>query len=265
MQYLRYWPALALVMTLLTSLCLGQPALAGDLGGDDFSLLDDIDLDEGLVEVEPPPSRWVTIGGPAGLFAFMIALLVFFWRAVPFKVSKEDLLLYHYPTGVKRGLAMAIVMYGIAFLFGALEISYQLHLHGTAEEYFAQMSQGKLIAFTHAHLFGFTTSFLVIGVPFSMQFNHLRWYQWIFPLGLASALIDVMSWWGIKYVSPSFEVVSLVCGILFSVTYLFMLVGLLRVILFPHVIWASDKDRHERAAKLRAAREEHDREQAGRH
>ncbi len=69
---------------------------------------------------------------------------------------------------------MAVVMFGIAFCFGASEIWYQLRLHGSAEAYFAQMSLGKLIAFTHAHLFGFTTCFFIIGIPFSMQFNHIR-------------------------------------------------------------------------------------------
>ncbi|MEN8819745.1 MAG: hypothetical protein ABF271_01420 [Abyssibacter sp.] len=214
----------------------------------DLSVLDALEMDD-LVEVEPPAPAWQDIGGPVALGVFFVLLLWLGRIAVPFRVSKESLTLFYYPTGVKRGLALAITLYGIAFAFGAAEISYQLHLHGSAEAYFANMSQGKLIAFTHAHLFGFTTSFLVIGIPFSMQFNHLWIYQWIFPIGLAAALTDVISWWGIKYVSPNFEVISIICGILFSVTYLYMLVGLLRVLLFPQVIWATDKDRDQRLSK----------------
>src|SRR5688572_17343822 len=141
---------------------------------------------------------------------------------------------------------MALVLFGIAFCFGASEIWYQLRLHGSADAYFAQMSLGKLIAFTHAHLFGFTTSFFIVGIPFSMQFNHLKSYQWVFPVGLAASLTDVASWWGIKYVGGNFEWVSMFCGVLFSVTYVWMLIGLLRTLLFPEVIWASDKDRAER-------------------
>tara|TARA_B100002019_G_scaffold211142_1_gene183904 strand:- start:525 stop:1274 length:750 start_codon:yes stop_codon:yes gene_type:complete len=215
---------------------------------DDLSVLDALDMDD-LVEVEPPPPAWQSIGSPIALGAFFFFVLWLGRLAVPFRVSKESLTLFYFPTGVKRGLALAITLYGIAFAFGAAEIAYQLHLHGSAEAYFANMSQGKLIAFTHAHLFGFTTSFLVIGIPFSMQFNHLWIYQWVFPIGLAAALTDVMSWWGIKYVSPNFEVISIVCGILFSLSYLYMLIGLLRVLLFPQVIWATDKDREERLSK----------------
>ncbi len=229
--------------------------LALDSFEDDFEL--DIEIDEAeLVELPPEKPVWMTTGGPIALGLFLVALLWLNKVTVPFKVSEESLLLYHYPTGVKRGLALAVILYGVAFLFGSLEIVYQLHIHGSAEQYFANMSEGKLIAFTHAHLFGFVTSFLIIGIPFSMQFNHLRYYQWFLPVGLAAAFTDVVSWWGIKYVSSNFEHISMICGILFAATYLFMLVGLLRVLLFPHVIWFSDKDADERREKLRQARME---------
>lgn len=212
----------------------------GDAYADDFSLLDDLDLSEGVVEV-PEENKWKTVGGPIGLGVLFFLVLLSMRLLIPFKEAKGATLLYHYPTGVKRGLAMAVGLYGIAFLFGAFEIKYQLDMHGSAEAYFANMSSGKLIAFTHAHLFGFTTSFIIVGVPFSLQFNHNKIYQMIFPIGLAAAFIDVASWWGIKYWSANFEVISMACGILFSVSYLWMLIGLLRVLLFPEVIWISDK------------------------
>ncbi len=219
----------------------------------------DIEIDEAeLVELPPEKPAWMTVGGPIALGLVLLALLWLNKVTVPFRVSEESLLLYHYPTGVKRGLALAVILYGVAFLFGSLEIVYQLHLNGSAEAYFANMSQGKLIAFTHAHLFGFVTSFLIVGIPFSMQFNHLRYYQWFLPVGLAAAFIDVVSWWGIKYVSANFEYISMLCGILFAGSYLYMLIGLLRVLLFPHVIWFSDKDAEERRAKLEEAQRRRD-------
>ncbi len=204
-----------------------------------------------VVELPPEESRWLTIGGPIALLCLFFAMLLQIWWLVPFDVHSLDLNLRDLPPAAKRGIAMAVGMFGVAFCFGATEIWYQLQIHGSAEAYFAQMSLGKLIAFTHAHLFGFTTSFFIVGIPFSLQFNHIKTYQWVFPAGLAASLTDVMSWWGIKFVSPNFEWVSMFCGIIFSSTYLWMLIGLLRVLLFPDVIWASDKDRSERlAAKL---------------
>ncbi len=234
-----------------------EPTPAETAGaGEEVDLFADLDTSEGIVEVPPEKSRWITIGGPLGLFIFYFAFIGLNVLTVPFKVSREDIQLYHFPTGVKRGLAFAVTLYGIAFVLGASEIVYQLELHGTAAAYFEQMSLGKLIAFTHAHLFGFTTCFLIVGIPFSMQFNHIRAYQMVFPAGLAAAFVDVASWWGIKYLTPNFEYVSVFCGIVFSVTYFIMLVGLLRVILFPHVIWRTDKDADERREKLRVARKE---------
>lgn len=209
-----------------------------------------------VVELPPEPSPWIRIGGPLALFAFFFLVLFLNWWTVPFSAHSIDINLRELPTAAKRGIALAVVMFGIAFCFGASEIWYQLRLHGTAEAYFAQMSLGKLIAFTHAHLFGFTTSFFIIGIPFSMQFNQIKLYQWVFPAGLAASLTDIASWWGIKYVAPSFEWVSMFCGIVFSLSYLWMLIGLLRVLLFPEVIWASDKDREQRLAARAVEKEQ---------
>ncbi|ROH92154.1 hypothetical protein ED208_07245 [Stagnimonas aquatica] len=216
---------------------------------DDFDFFSDAPVQSAeVVELPPEKSRWLSLGGPLALFAFFFLVLAIIWWLVPFSSHSVDINLRDFPPAAKRGIALAVAMFGIAFCFGASEIWYQLRLHGSAEAYFAQMSLGKLIAFTHAHLFGFTTSFFIIGIPFSMQFNQLQVYQWVFPAGLAASLTDVMSWWGIKFLSPNFEWVSMFCGIVFSVSYLWMLIGLLRVLLFPEVIWASDKDRAPRLA-----------------
>lgn len=228
---------------------------------DNFDFFSDAPVESAeVVELPPETSPWISIGGPLALFAFFFAVLAINWWTVPFATHSIDINLRELPPAAKRGIALAVTMFGIAFCFGASEIWYQLRLHGTAEAYFAQMSLGKLIAFTHAHLFGFTTSFFIIGIPFSMQFNHIQSYQWVFPAGLAASLTDVASWWGIKFLSPNFEWVSMFCGIVFSLSYLWMLIGLLRVLLFPEVIWASDKDRAPRLAaraeKRQAAKHE---------
>ncbi len=247
-----------------------SPAAAPDAAGtpvnadaskadkDDFDFFSDQPVAAAdIVQLPPERPSWQTVGGPIALALFFFALNLTIWRLVPFpKTSSShsiDINLRNFPPAAKRGIAMAVVIFGIAFVFGASEISYQLNLHGSASAYFDQMSLGKLIAFSHAHLFGFTTSFFIVGIPFSLQFNQLRVYQWVFPVGLAASLTDVISWWGIKYVSPNFEWISLFCGLLFTISYGWMLIGLLRVLLFPEVIWGSDKDKEERLAKRRAA------------
>ena len=233
---------------------IAQPAATGaDASKDGFDFFSDQPVAAAEVVVLPPEKpAWQTVGGPIALAALFFALNLIIWRLVPFSSHSIDINLRNFPPAAKRGIAMAVVIFGIAFAFGASEISYQLNLHGSASAYFEQMSLGKLIAFSHAHLFGFTTSFFIVGIPFSLQFNQLKLYQWVFPVGLAASLTDVISWWGIKYVSANFEWISLFCGLLFTVSYGWMLIGLLRVLLFPEVIWGSDKDKEERLARRRA-------------
>ena len=226
-----------------------RPGAAPEAGFDFFS--DKPVESKDVVVVPPQKSAWLTIAAPLALVGFFFALNFAIWWLVPFSDHSVDINLRNLPPAARRGIAMSAVLFGIAFSFGASEIWYQLQLNGGTQAFFEQMSLGKLIVMTHAHLFGFTTSFFIIGIPFSLQFPHIRSYQWVFPVGLAASLTDVMSWWGIKYLAPSFEYVSMFCGVLFSISYLWMLIGLLRVLLFPDVIWASDKDGRERLAQLR--------------
>ena len=227
----------------------GQAAAAS---GDGFDFFSDKPVQDAHVVVLPPQkSRWLTVGTPLLLVAMFFVLNFAVWWLVPFDKHSFDINLRDLPPAARRGIAMAAVLFGIAFCFGASEIWYQLQLNGGTQAFFEQMSLGKLIVMTHAHLFGFTTSFFIIGIPFSLQFPHIRSNQWVFPVGLAASLTDVMSWWGIKYISGNFEYVSMFCGVLFSISYLWMLIGLLRVLLFPNVIWASDKDREQRLSELR--------------
>jgi hypothetical protein len=207
-----------------------------------------------IVVIPPANSKWLTVGGPLALLAFMGLLLWVTKILIPFEKHTVDINLRNFPPAAKRGMAIAVVLFGIAFTFGASQVWYQMQFFSSSAEYIASMSMGKLIVMTHAHLFGFTTAFFIVGIPFSMQFNHIRFYQWIFPIGLAASLTDVMSWWGIKYLDHSFEWVSMVCALLFSGTYLFMLIGLLRTLAFPEVIWASDKDRAARIERIQRKR-----------
>jgi hypothetical protein len=230
-----------------------SPAPAAPADGFDFFSDQPVATDD-VVVVPEEKSKWITVGGPIGLVLFMGFTLWLNWVLMPYSAKSVDINLRHFPPAAKRGMAFAVCLFGVAFAFGASEIWYQLQFYGSSEAFFAQMSLGKLIVMTHAHLFGFTTAFFIVGVPFSMQFNNLSVYQWVLPVGLSASFIDVLSWWGIKYLSPNFEYVSMLCGVLFSVSYLWMLIGLLRVLLFPEVVWKSDKDREERLNRIREKR-----------
>ena len=193
-----------------------------------------------LIEVPPEKPLWMSVGGPLALLVFFFLCCWMTKWLIPFRQTGLGFNLHDLPIAAQRGIGIAAVLYGIALCFGGIEAHYQINVHGGARMYFQQMGPGKLIAFTHAHLFGFTTSFFVVGIPFSLHFSRLKTYQWVFPIGLIASLTDVISWWGIKYVSDYFEYMIWFCGTIFTVCYLWMLLGLVRVIFFPNVKWFPD-------------------------
>ena len=205
------------------------------------------DLDNAEIEVtaeavvEEVPAVYA-VGGPIALLFFFIMILLIGKWLFPYRKSPLKFNIQTFPVGVKRGLAMGLGIYGIAFVLGMVDIIYQTTIiNESTKEYFENFGVARMVGFTHAHLFGLTTSFLIIGIPFSMQFGHSRFYQWMLPIGLSSAVTDIVSWWGIKYFGESFELISMIMGILFSVSYLFMLIALLRVLLFPHYLFKIGK------------------------
>lgn len=197
--------------------------------------------DPGVVELAPELSAWLTIGGPIALVLFFLAICLALRWFIPFHETRLSFSLRDLPVAAQRGIGLSTILFGIAFFFGLAEVHYQLGVHGSTEAYFENMTRGKLIAFTHAHLFGFTTAFFIIGIPFSMHFNRLRVYQWVFPAGLAAALTDIVSWWGIKYISPNFDYVTMFCGAVYGVAYLWMLIGVVRILFFPSITWFPDR------------------------
>ena len=204
--------------------------------------------DAALVHVPPPKPQWMTVGGPIALFLFFLGLIYSVYKFIPFRDTPIHFDLHDLPVAAQRGIGMAVILFGIAFVFGIAEIHYQLGLHDSAEAYFQAMSLGKLIAMTHAHMFGFTTSFFIIGIPFSLHFHHLKIYQWIFPLGLAASLCDIISWWGLRFISGNFEYITWWCGLIFGICYGWILIGLVRVIFFPNFHWAADYLNDEKKA-----------------
>ena len=74
----------------------------------------------------------------------------------------------------------------------------------------------------------------------ALKDDHDFWLHIDGAYGLAAALTDIISWWGIKYVSPNFDYVTMFCGAVYGGAYLWMLIGIVRVIFFPSLRWLPD-------------------------
>ena len=99
------------------------PATDAGGGGENFDFFSDAPIESTeVVELPPEKSRWLTVGGPIALFALFFGMLVQIWWLVPFDSHSIDLNLRDLPPAAKRGIAMAVGMFGVAFCFGAAEI-----------------------------------------------------------------------------------------------------------------------------------------------
>src|ERR1051326_876381 len=66
------------------------PAKAGDKAKDNFDFFSDKPVTQGVVELPPEKSRWLTIGGPLALIGFFFFQMAFYWWMVPFQLSQVD-------------------------------------------------------------------------------------------------------------------------------------------------------------------------------
>ena len=86
----------------------------------------------------------------------------------------------------------------------------------SAEEYFSYLKATKLVSLSHPHFFGYSVLYFLTGVLF--LFTHQpKAIKTILPgLVVFAALLDIVSWWGIKYVSAKIDIFTVIFGIVFA-------------------------------------------------
>src|SRR5437870_5663625 len=65
---------------------------------DNFDFFSDKPVTQGVVELPPEKSAWVTVGGPLALIGFFFFQMAFYWWMVPFQLSEVDINLHQFPT-----------------------------------------------------------------------------------------------------------------------------------------------------------------------
>ncbi len=92
----------------------------------------------------------------------------------------------------------------------------------SAEEYFSYLKTTKLVSLSHPHFFGYSVLYFLTGVLF--LFTHQpKPIKTILPgLVVFAALLDIVSWWGIKYVSAKLEIFTIVAGVIFGGGFFYM-------------------------------------------
>ena len=87
---------------------------------------------------------------------------------------------------------------------------------------------GRLSSLSHAHFFAHATMYLIMACLVQMT-EGSKLSMVVAPLlALWAGIFDVVSWWGIKMLSPHFEYLAMLTGMSFSLSFLFMAFQILK-------------------------------------
>lgn len=78
--------------------------------------------------------------------------------------------------------------------------------------YFQRLSEARLLGTSHSHIFGFAVMYGVIGLMLTMTGARMRTKCFLIAAIMWGGLFDVLSWWGMKAISPQFEWLTIVTG-----------------------------------------------------
>ncbi len=105
----------------------------------------------------------------------------------------------------------------LAALAGTSTVFYQTRIaNPSVEEYFSFVNLGRLLVITHVHLFGYATMGFVLftlgrrqGAASDPRFGT------VIGLTVLAGILDVLSWWGVAYLSPNVKYLTYSMGGIF--------------------------------------------------
>ena len=110
----------------------------------------------------------------------------------------------------------AVVVAGIclAAVAGTGTVFYQTRVaNPSVEEYFTFINFGRLLIISHVHLFGYATmGFVLWTLGRRLQVAADRRFGFLLGLAVGAGILDVLSWWGVIFVSPSLRFLTFLCG-----------------------------------------------------
>ena len=138
------------------------------------------------------------------------------------------LLIHNWPQGLKVALLPLLIAFGLTHVFSAASVVYNTTVANPSTlSYFETMGVSRLFSLSHAHLFAHATMYFLMALLVQFTGRGSFCTVWAPNLALWAGIFDVVSWWGLKKLSPNFEALSAVCGASFSVSFLVMAYAIL--------------------------------------
>jgi len=132
------------------------------------------------------------------------------------------------PDPIKALITLVLTAYGLVHVLSFIEVYLKTRVQFTsAGEYFSYMSLAKLVATSHAHYFGHATMYALTAAVFLFTRLSERTKTIFICLALSGGLLDVPSWWMIKYAGDSWEFFSALAGAMSTIGWGFMTLRIL--------------------------------------
>ena len=137
------------------------------------------------------------------------------------------------PALLKLSLLPTILAFALTHVFSAISVYYNTKIiNPSTEIYFQALGVGRLSSLSHAHFFAHATMYFIMAVLVQMAEGCIFSTVVAPLLALWSGIFDVVSWWGIKLISPNFEYLSMLTGMSFSLSFIFMASRILKAAFF---------------------------------
>ena len=139
-----------------------------------------------------------------------VALVLAAWRLARPSVSAEA---EHRRTLLAYTLSLVVL--GLMLAQGVAIVDAYVQTQVVNEStwsYFQHLSTARLLGTSHSHLFGYTITYGVLALLFSMTGASARVRMLVIAALLLTGPFDVLSWWAQKLWSPRFDWLTLATG-----------------------------------------------------
>ncbi len=174
------------------------------------------------------------------LFPSLLVLLLFGGVILFLKRDEEKSLskrfsLADLSVSAKAAITLTLVSFGLVHIFSVLTVFLKTHVaFESTQAYFFYMPIHQLAALSHAHFFGHGVMYILTAVAFLFTSLPERVKRFVVLLAPSGAILDTMSWWGIKLISSKFEILSFIAGSLLSLGFIVMAVVIFVQLWFHH-------------------------------
>ncbi|OGC92334.1 MAG: hypothetical protein A2142_08555 [candidate division Zixibacteria bacterium RBG_16_48_11] len=121
------------------------------------------------------------------------------------------------PLGFKLLVTIFLLGYFLAQALGLTMAYLETRVvNPSAEEYFFYLKPTKLVSLSHPHFFGYATLYFLTGFLYLFTEQRKFLKTWLPAVTVLAALLDICSWWGIKYVSAKLEIFTAIFGVIFA-------------------------------------------------